>query len=56
MNIVLGLFGQCSRVGLGQIDLWELMKVRYATRFGFYALGLNSPHVPEWLEEASCNS
>jgi hypothetical protein len=45
--------GQCSHMGLGKIDMWELTKLLYATRFGFYALGPNWPHVPEWLEEAS---
>jgi hypothetical protein len=33
-----------------------VLEVRYATQFGFYAPRPNWPHIPEWLEEASCNS
>jgi hypothetical protein len=55
-NTVSGLFGYCSHMGLGQTNLQELTKVCYDARFGFYAPKPNWPHVPEWLEEASCNS
>jgi hypothetical protein len=37
-------------------NMWELTKLSYATRFGFYAPRPNCQHVPEWLEEVSCNS
>jgi hypothetical protein len=33
-----------------------VLEVRYATQFGFYAPRPNWLHIPEWLEEVSCNS
>jgi hypothetical protein len=54
-NTVSGICGQCICVGLGKIDLWEIMKHPYATQFIFYVPGPNWPHVSEWIEETSCN-
>jgi hypothetical protein len=55
-NIVLRNYGYYSHVGLGKIDVRELTELRYASQFGFYALGPKCRHVHEWFEEASCKS
>jgi hypothetical protein len=44
-NIVSGICGYCSRMGLGDIDLRDLMKLFYAAQFVFYARDPNWPHV-----------
>jgi hypothetical protein len=46
-NNVSGICGYYNRMRLGKIYLWELMKLHYAARFGFYTPGPNWPHVPE---------
>jgi len=43
-------------LGLVQTNMQELTKLLFVKRFGLYAHRPNFQHVPEWLEEARCDS
>jgi hypothetical protein len=47
---------KCACTGLRKTDVQEILELCYVAPLGFYSLGPNYQCVPEWLEEASCNS